>query len=50
MSVCARVLILLVAGLLGTALSAHAREGKLGFTVDLAADEAGPSPASRKSS
>jgi S1-C subfamily serine protease len=41
MSVGARVPILLLAGLLGTAVSAHAREGRLGFTVDLAADEAG---------
>lgn len=44
MSVGARVLILLLGGLLGTALHAHARDGTLGFTVDLAADEAGPEP------
>lgn len=48
MSVGARVLILLLAGLLGSVFTTHAREGKLGFTVDLAADEAGSEPRIRE--
>lgn len=48
MSAGARVLILLLAAALGFAPTALARDGKLGFTVDLAADEARPEPRIRE--